>query len=79
MAIIAECDLCHKRIADGEITSMGYAIPREYCKCCAPKMERMQRKIDDLHTRLAAEWEKELAAIRASYSEEGGLLPDVEA
>jgi len=77
MAIIVECDRCHKSVKPGDSFRRGFVIEREYCKRCSVKIDNMLKKIDDLHDDLAEQWEKGLAKIRKDHNVDGGLLPDV--
>ena len=77
MAIRHECDGCGSAI-QGSPERRGFVKKRDYCAACTAIADALQADLDKVHNRLAAEWKREVAALRSQYGNRLLLLPDME-
>ena len=59
------CDGCGKVNAT---LKRGLVIPYDYCEKCAKVVDEYQKKCDDLHNKIAAQWNDGLAKITSEFS-----------
>lgn len=62
-----------------EFITIGYVSSHHYCHDCAESVSEFKGKIDDLHTRMAAEFMKEQDSLRTEWAKRHpeGQLPDL--
>lgn len=77
MAIQLLCDGCNAVIPESTIPH-GYVRQAHYCDACEASVAEYECKRDELHTKLAARWEKELTRLRRAWlrQHKDGRLPD---
>lgn len=74
MASITICDGCGGQ--GNNFERIGHVIRRDYCGGCQARAEEYQREVDALHSKIAADWNEKLAAIRGVYAMALYALPD---
>ena len=87
MSVRYACDGCGEMMPEGKQPArVGSVLARDYCECCQPVAKAYLDLVSVLHTDIANEWQRRLAAIRATAcaGEDGGhvgikLLPDTNA
>ena len=76
MSIRYACDGCGEMMPEGKQPArVGSVLARDYCECCQPVAKAYLALVNELHTDIASEWQRRLAAIRAKFANLP-LLPD---
>lgn len=69
------CDGCFEVITDNP-NERGLVVRRDYCDKCVEMVDEYLRLIDELHTKLAAQWAEGLSELRRDYLALVEVLPD---